>query len=82
MQGKKHPKLKEKFVGMATITYMFIPVKNITHSADRYKGLIDAKVPLKNNSETQVKNNAHFLFTRVWLRSRMFKLERDTIESF
>ena len=50
---------------MATITYMFIPVKNITHSADRYKGLIDAKVPLKNNSETQVKNNAHFLFTKV-----------------
>ena len=50
---------------MATIRYMLIPVKTITHSADRYKGLIDAKAPPKNNSKTQVKNNAHFLFTRV-----------------
>ena len=47
---KRFPVLQEIGIGLTTLRYLFKPGKKGTHSAERYKSVINAKVPQKDNS--------------------------------
>ena len=43
------PGLKEDGLGLTTVAYLMVPPRQITFAAQRYKGLVKARVPAKRN---------------------------------
>ena len=67
----KYPLLKEQGISKQCIRYLFKPVKKGTHAASRYKRVIDAEVPKKDNSLHNFHENGHVLHSRIKLRREM-----------
>ena len=65
------PGLKDHGISVDTVHHLMVaPRKNSSH-ADRYKGLIDAKVAAKKNNYREGCENQHFLFARVNYREEL-----------
>lgn len=65
------PGLKDHGLSETTVRYLFRPKKKGTLTAERYKCVIDASVPRKDNSFRKDNMDAHYLLSRIKLRREM-----------
>ena len=76
---KEIPGLREHGISKTSVRYLFNPVKKRTFTATRYKSVIDAAVPCKDNSQRKENLDAHYLLSRIKLRREMTAYFPDEI---
>ena len=64
---KVTPGLEEHGISDTTVRYLFKPVKKGTLTAERYKSVVDACVPKKDNSRHKDNIDDHYLLSRIKL---------------
>ena len=65
------PGLEEHGISDTTVRYLFKPVKKGTLTAKRYKSVVDACVPKKDNSRHKDNADAYYLLSRIKLRKEL-----------
>ena len=75
-------KIPELHIGTTTIAYMMAPPHRGHHSAERYKSIIDARVPGKDNSYREDHPDQHYLFARVAYRHEFARMFQDECAVF
>lgn len=60
---EKIPELKKCGISRSTIHHLLCPPRKITVSSNRYKGLVDARVPGKSNTIRTAHVDGHFCFS-------------------
>lgn len=65
------PGLKERGISKDAVHHLMVAPRKNTVRAERYKGLVDAKVPGKRNQYRENSANQHFLFARVAYREEL-----------
>ena len=65
------PGLKDHGISVDTVHHLMVAPRKNSSRADRYKGLIDAKVAAKKNNYREGCDNQHFLFARVNYREEL-----------
>ena len=65
---KTTPRLAEHGLSKTSVKYLFKPVHQGRRSAKLYKGVVDCKVPRKDNSGRQSDEHSHYLHARVNMR--------------
>ena len=68
---KEIPGLREHGISETSVHYLFNPVNKTTFTAARYKSVIDAVVPCKDNSRRKENLDAHYLLSRIKLRRKI-----------
>lgn len=59
------PGLKEHGICKDTVHHLMVAPRAKTIRAERYKGIVDAKIPAKRNQYREGSENQHFLFARA-----------------
>ena len=80
---KNIPSLKEHGISKQTVRWLFKPFRKDNHAAVRYKGIINATIPKKDNTGRKYKGDSHFILSHIKLRrefAEYFK-EETTIVS-
>ena len=67
---KTIPGLAEHGLSKMSVKYLFKPVHQGRRSAKLYKGVVDCKVPRKDNSGRQSDEHSHYLHVRVNMSKR------------
>ena len=62
------PELQQHGIGTTTIAYLLSPPHRGHRSAERYKAIINARVPGKDNSYREAHPDQHYVFARVAYR--------------
>ena len=74
------PGLKEHGLSKNTVRYLFKPVSKSRNSAKLYKGVVDCRVPQKDNSSRESNENSHYLHSRVNMRvEQAFHYEKENV---
>ena len=76
---KEIPGLREHGISETSVHYLFNPVNKTTFTAARYKSVIDAVVPCKDNSRRKENLDAHYLLRRIKLRRKIAAYFPDEI---
>ena len=71
------PGLREFGISDSTVRYLFKPVKEGIFAAERYKSVIDASVPQKDNSKHKDNIDAHYMLSRIKMRRDLAAYVRD-----
>ena len=71
---EKIPELKKQGVGKTTIAYLMAPPHKGHRSAERYKSLVNARVPGKLNCYREDHPDQHYLFARVRYRQEFAQM--------
>ena len=76
---EKIPELKKHGLGKTTIAYLMALPHKGHRSSERYKSLVDARVPGKLNSYREDHPDQHYLFARVQYRQESAQMFSDEV---
>ena len=76
---KEIPGLREHGIKETSVRYLFNAINKRTFTAARYKSVIDAAVPCKDNSRKKENLDAHYQLSRIKLRREMAAYFPDEI---
>ena len=76
---KEIPGLRKHGISETSAYYLFNPVNKTTFTAARYKSVIDAVVPCKDNYRRKENLDAHYLLSKIKLRRKIAAYFPDEI---